>query len=117
MLHELIEVRHLQLETGELLIQICVLLLRFSARHLQHDEALLGTLPGGVDTQLQTIAMALNLLAESLNHPLELINHGADGGIRGLSGSGTAGVVVWIRLHGSEEFDTKLLGHWIEFGK
>jgi hypothetical protein len=116
-LHELIEVRHLQLETGELLIQICVLLLRFSARHLQHDEALLGTLLGGVDTQLQTIAMALNLLAESLNHPLELINHGADGGIRGLSGSGTAGVVVWIRLHGSEEFDTRLLGHWIEFGK
>jgi hypothetical protein len=62
-LHELIVVRHLQLETGELLIQICVLLLRFSARHLQHDEALLGTLLGGVDTQLQTVAMALNLLA------------------------------------------------------
>jgi hypothetical protein len=83
-----------------MLVQILVLHIGLSARHLQCDEALLGALFDDVDTRLEPIASTIDLLAEVLHHLLELIDHSADGWIDRFSGFGAVRVVERIEFYG-----------------
>jgi hypothetical protein len=73
----------------------------FSTRHLQCDEAILRALLEDVNACLETIAMALDLLIEALHHLLQLMDHGADGGICRIGGFGVAVVMDGIWFDGS----------------
>jgi hypothetical protein len=95
-----IEAGDLQLEIRKVLVEIRALYISFGTRHLQCDEALLRALFDDVNTCLEPVAAALNLLAKVLNHLLELIDQSTDGRITGLRGSRTVRAVEWIGFHG-----------------
>jgi hypothetical protein len=100
-LEKLVEATDLQLQVTNPLLDVGATELLLRTHHLQGDRVLLVALLHLSDPLLQAIIVPLDGVGKAWLRALELLQNETQRRIKGILRFVAAGVVIWVRLHGS----------------